>query len=345
MLGRSVKLAFHSTALILVATFTLGFMLALHAKVFGIPLILILTSWLTKYCFVLLDTGLFGNTEPPVLSVEMVNPVSEARPFALCFWIASFVALAIGAWNYAGAGLAFVVGGIGIFLIPAIIGSLGLSSNVFLASLPNRWLHVMWTLGLDYLLITFIMLASAGILYCLISIEAPSWVGMSVEELLLLFIFSCVGSALFERRAVLGLESRSQDEHREERRQREHIRGRQRAMDHAYEQFRHNKPQEGWREVERWLTQHAHGQQRLIEYYAVLKAASAWDDPRPADRLANDLIAILLVQRETGAALEVAEARFASNPLFRATAAVRLAELAGLAGKRALRRQLAGPAS
>jgi hypothetical protein len=31
--------------------------------------------------------------------------------------------------------------------------------------------------------------------------------------------------------------------------------------------------------------------------------------------------------------------------LFRATAAVRLAELAGLAGKRALRRQLAGPAS
>ena len=33
MLGRSFKLAFHSTALILVGTFTLGFMLALHAVI------------------------------------------------------------------------------------------------------------------------------------------------------------------------------------------------------------------------------------------------------------------------------------------------------------------------
>jgi len=344
VLGRSFKLAFHSTALILVGTFTLGFMLALHAGMFGIPLICILTSWLVRYCFVLLDTGLFGNAEPPVLSVEMLNPLDEARPFALCFWIACTVALAIGAWSYAGAGPAFIVSAAGIFLIPAIIGSLGLNSNVYLASLPNRWLNVMWTLGLDYLLITFIMLASAGIIYVLVSIEAPSWIGMSIQELLLLFVFSCIGSALFERRAELGLESRSQDEHREERQQREHIRDRQRAMDHAYEQFRHNKPQEGWREVENWLTTHAQGQQRLIEYYAVLKAASAWEDPRPADRLANDLIAILLAQREAGSALEVAEARFASNPSFRATAAVRLAELAGLAGKRALRRQLAGPA-
>jgi len=345
VLGRSFKLAFHTTALILVATFTLGFMLALRARFFGIPLICILTSWLIKYCFVLLDTGLFGNTEPPVLSVEMLNPLSEARPFALCFWIASCLALAIGAWNYAGAGLAFVVASVGIFLIPAIIGSLGLSSNVYLASLPNRWLHIMWTLGLDYMLITFIMLAAGGLIYLLVSIEAPGWVGISVQQLLLLFIFSCVGSALFERRAELGLESRSQDEHKEERRQREHNRDRQRAVDGAYEQFRHEKPKEGWRELEKWLTVHAQGQRRLIEYYAVLKAASAWEDPRPADRLANDLIAILLAQRDTGAALEVAEARFASNPSFRPTAVVRLTELAGLAGKRTLRRQLAGPTS
>jgi hypothetical protein len=72
----------------------------------------------------------------------------------------------------------------------------------------------------------------------------------------------------------------------------------------------------------------------------VLEAACSWDDVRPADRLANELIDLLLARRDSGTALEVAEQRLASNPQFTPAQAPRLAELAGLAGKRALRRKL-----
>jgi hypothetical protein len=72
----------------------------------------------------------------------------------------------------------------------------------------------------------------------------------------------------------------------------------------------------------------------------VFEAACGWEDARPGDRLANELIGLLLARRQTGVALEVAEQRFAANPQFRPTSAQRLTELAAVAGKRALRRQL-----
>src|SRR5262249_25623138 len=111
----------------------------------------------------------------------------------------------------------------------------------------------------------------------------------------------------------------------------------------AYEQFRVHKPLEGWREIETWLKTHAVGDNTLSEYHAVFDAACAWDDIRPGDRLANELIGLLLVRRQTAAALEGSEQRFTVNPKFRPVNAARLAELAGLAGKRALRRQLETP--
>ena len=69
-------------ALVLVVSFTLGQVLAVRAGLLGIPLAVILVSWFFKYCFVLLDAIVAGEEEPPVLSAEMVNPVSEQRPLA-----------------------------------------------------------------------------------------------------------------------------------------------------------------------------------------------------------------------------------------------------------------------
>jgi hypothetical protein len=83
-----------------------------------------------------------------------------------------------------------------------------------------------------------------------------------------------------------------------------------------------------------------------VEYRAVLEAASKWDDARPADRLANELVALLLAKRANGEALGVVEQRFATNPQFQvlpAAQAVRIAELAGAAGKRSLQRRITPP--
>ena len=72
---------FHSSPLILVVVFTLGLTFSV-GSLFGLPLTFILVSWFAKYCFVLLDSVVAGDEEAPVLSVEMVNPVSEQRPLA-----------------------------------------------------------------------------------------------------------------------------------------------------------------------------------------------------------------------------------------------------------------------
>ena len=61
----------------------------------GIFLGLLLLSWFFKYCFILLDAIVTGAHEPPVLSIEMVNPVDEQRPLAQALLIAGGAMLAV----------------------------------------------------------------------------------------------------------------------------------------------------------------------------------------------------------------------------------------------------------
>jgi hypothetical protein len=120
-------------------------------------------------------------------------------------------------------------------------------------------------------------------------------------------------------------------------------------LDRAHSKFRVRRPGEGWQEIEDWLRPHCRagssGDTCVAEYRAVLDAASKWDDVRPADRLANELVAILLSKRANGEALQVVEQRLATNAQFQIVPpdrSVRIAELAGAAGKRALQRKITG---
>jgi hypothetical protein len=120
-------------------------------------------------------------------------------------------------------------------------------------------------------------------------------------------------------------------------------------MDHAYMKFRVGKPAEGWEEIQTWLTSRGAGADArdilLPEHRAVLAIAERWGDVRAADKLTNELLELYFSRRQAGRALDVVEERLASNPNFKPTQAAhtrRLAELATAAGKRALRRQLAG---
>jgi hypothetical protein len=69
--------------LLLIGTFSVLLIVAAKAGLFGIPLGLIILSWFTKYSFVLMDHLAEGVVEPPVLSIEMVNPLSEQRPMIM----------------------------------------------------------------------------------------------------------------------------------------------------------------------------------------------------------------------------------------------------------------------
>src|SRR5260370_32762116 len=76
-----------------VVVFAILLSIAAKAGLLGIPLALILLSWLFKYAYVLFDHVVRGVDEPPALDIAMMNPVSEQRPIAQIIILAAVAAL------------------------------------------------------------------------------------------------------------------------------------------------------------------------------------------------------------------------------------------------------------
>ena len=340
---RYFLLPFHSTTLVLLGTFTLGWVLVANAGFLGIPMGLILLSWFFKYCFVLLDSITAGSETPPVLSVEMVNPVDEQRPVAQAVIIVFGTLLARAIFEHLGHAAGLVTGSVLLFELPASVAVLGMTGNPFRAVWPPEIWAITRACGREYVLINISMFASGVIVYGLVHLGGPLWLTIASVQLWFLLAFSLVGGAIFEHRIELGIESRTRQEREAERIERQHVLERNRMLDRAHANFRVGKLVEGWQEIQAWLERHTESGQPLRELAAVLRSASSWNDVRPADRLASELIAALLARKENGKALEVLEQRLLSNPSFRPTQpahVARLAELASAAGKPALRRRL-----
>jgi hypothetical protein len=345
-MNRYVLFPFRGGALVLALTFTLGQVLAVHAGFAGIPLALALLSWFFKYCFVLLDAIIIGADEPPVLSIEMINPVDEQRPVAQAILIAAGAMLAVESGKLAGPAIGWMSGMLLLFVLPASIGTMGMTGNALRAAWPPELWSLIHSVGRDYLLLVCGIVGLAGLVLAL-AYYAPVWLLIAGAHMALLLTFALVGSVVHEHRLELGIEYRTMREHIEERSRREHESERNRMMDHAYMKFRVGKPGEGWQEIEAWLQSKRAGEdpgdKLLLEHRAVLATAARWEDVRAADRLTNELVELYFARRETGRALDAVEERLAANPKFRPTHAahtLRLAELAAAAGKRALRRQL-----
>jgi hypothetical protein len=333
---------FHSTPLLLVVTFSVGQLVAIKAGFTGIPLGLLLFSWFFKYCFVLFDSVVAGEEEPPVLSIEMVNPISEQRPLVLAVLVVAEAILVAALPARSGAAFAAVIALTAI--LPAHIAVLGFTRNVAKAIWPPALFTLIRTLGRNYLLLNAVTVACAGVIYWMAAHGTALLPALIAAQLLLLLTFALVAGTLFEHRLELGIDSKTRQERMAERAAREHQAERARMLDIAHSKLRVRKPLEGWQEIEAWLRVHAQGDSQLPEYRAVLQAASEWDDARPADRLTNDLVALLLAKRATGEALLVVEQRLATNPKYQVAPpshAVRIAELAGAAGKKGLQRRLA----
>jgi hypothetical protein len=341
---RYFLLPFHSTPLVLVLTFSIGLLLAIKAGFVGIPLGLLLFSWFFKYCFVIFDSVVAGHDEPPVLSIEMVNPISEQRPLVLAvlIFVAGMAVSALQSRFGAAPGFAAVI--VLTWVLPATIAVLGYTRNVAKAIWPPDLLTLIRILGRDYILLNVVTLASAGAIYWIAMHAASILFVLIATQLLLLLTFCLIAGAMFEHRLELGIDTLTRHERMAERATRESRAERGQMLDTAHSKFRVRKPLEGWQEIESWLRVRAQGESQLTEYRAVLEATSKWDDVRAADRLANDFTALLLTKRANGEALLVVEQRLVTNPKYQVlppAQAIRIAELAGLAGKRALQRRLA----
>jgi hypothetical protein len=347
-MNRYVLFPFKGGALALLITFTLGFVLALHAGLAGLPLGVALLSWFFKYCFILLDAIVTGAHEPPVLSMEMVNPLNEQRPLAQALIIAAGVTLTLELERHAGPVAGWACGSVLLLLLPASIASLGMSGSAWRAAWPPELWSIVHAVGRDYLVLLVAIPGLALLLLALGHFDPPIWMLIAGGQLAFLLAFALIGSVLHEHRLELGIEHQTLHERIAERTERELTGERHRMMDHAYMKFRVGKPLEGWQEIHTWLQSQRTGDDpaghQLREYVALLAIAQHWDDARAADKLTNELVELYFARRETGRALDVVEKRLATNPKYRpgnAAHTLRLAELARAAGKRALRRQLA----
>src|ERR1700722_17544348 len=147
-----VLFPFKGGALALWVIFTFGFDLAFHAGLMGLPFALALVSWFFKYCFVLLDSIVTGAHEPPVLSVEMVNPLNEQRPLGQALLITGGVFLTLAVSHSAGIVSGWICGALLLALLPASIATLGLTSNIVRAAWPPELWSVVRGVGQrDYL--------------------------------------------------------------------------------------------------------------------------------------------------------------------------------------------------
>jgi hypothetical protein len=343
-MSRYLLVPFGVTPLTLVMTFTIGLVIAANTGWAGIPLGVILISWFFKYCFVLLDSVVAGEDEPPVLSVEMVNPLSEQRPVLAALLIGFECAGVVLLGHSFGLIAAFAAGVLVVLALPAHLAALSIGRSVLQAMWPPALVEIARILGRDYLMLTAMILALGLVGFGLAAWLGSVWSGALLVQLFLLTVFALIGGTVFEHRHALGIESKTRAERMAERDAREHQAERHRMLDHAFSSFRVSKPLEGWQQIEAWVRLHAQGEKQDAEYRALLEASSQWDDMRVADRLANDYAVLLLGRRSSGAALSVIEQRVAANPRFRAATpalGVRLAELAGAAGKKGLQRALA----
>jgi hypothetical protein len=344
---RYLAIPLRMAPLLLIGTFSVLLILALKARLLGIPLGLILLSWFTKYSFVLMDRLAEGVTEPPVLSIEMVNPLSEQRPMVMLgLTIGLFYASnAASYWLGERGGLVLMIA-FGAML-PAIVAVQGATGMVVQSLNPRRVLGLIARLRGDYLLI----LGFIGLVWLLARLVLESSIGDALPLVLRiallmyawLAVFSLIGGVLFERRFDIGLDdvhTPESVEASEDDAQTPDERARSKEVDRIYAEWRGGAHANAWKTVLALVSQ---GKDEMAELRWLYRRAAQWPDGRLADRLARELLPRLLAKRITGEALDLVRERLRKDVRFRpagSTDLLALVHLARAAGDRATARLL-----
>jgi len=328
---------FDATTLILVAIFSVGLMLAAQARILGIPLALILVSWVLKYAYVLLNEVAHGVRKTPVLSLEMVNPVEQRPMGQLLIFIAVYSVAQFFEGSLRTAILIFAT-----LLLPASIAVLGASGKFFQALNPVALLRVARELGWLYVQIIAIVVVLNLIAAWVFASDTWFILKIATVQFALLAAFNVIGGALYEKRDELDLDAVEAPELDAEAEAKERSRELAKALDDIYAGVRVRKYAEivpaldkWFGNVERWQLQQDAKQ--------IMTAVLSWQDAKALRPIACSLIARLQAARLSGETLDVLEAaqtQIAALEVDTPEQAARLAELAIAAGRRPLARRL-----
>ena len=344
---RYLAVPLRTAPLLLIGTFSVLLMVALKARFLGIPLGLILLSWFSKYAFVLMDHVAEGAVEPPVMSVEMVNPLSEQRPLVLLMMVIGLFFFANWASHWIGDRGSLMLLLTAGAILPAVVAVQGATNTVVQSLNPRRVLGLIVRLRGDYLLIlgfiALVWLVARFVLDSAIGDALPLVVLVALILYAWLATFVLIGGVLFERRLDIGLDDvhtpesvdpgATDDDAPDER-----IRNRE--IDRIYAEWRGGAHANAWNTV---LELVGKSGDPMAELRWLYQRAAQWPDGRLADRRARELLPRLLVQRSTGEALDLVRERLKKDAQFRPAGSadlLTLVQLARAAGDRATARAL-----
>ncbi|HEY4366196.1 MAG TPA: hypothetical protein VGN07_03110 [Steroidobacteraceae bacterium] len=336
-LARHLLRTFDQTILLLVGAISVGLGLASGAGLLGVPLALILISWFFKYAYALLDEVAHGVEQPPVLSMEMVNPLTQ-RPLAqLAICYAAYAGIL---WTHG-----WLRGTLIVFLLvalPASVAILGVSGKFLQALNPLALLTVIRALGRYYIAVMLAVAAASLLVFWIMPTSLWLIAKLAIAQLAVLAVFNLIGAALYEHRDELDLEVMHSPELSAQRAELERLRRRGRMVDEIYTQARVRKYAAIESILTPWLDATNVTELRTDAPHIVTSAIQ-WNDRQALRVVAAACVARLHSARQTIDALDVFEAALGFDPTFRLgqiQACVELAELAKAAGRRSLTRKI-----
>jgi hypothetical protein len=149
-----------------------------------------------------------------------------------------------------------------------------------------------------------------------------------------------LGGVLHARRHEVGFEPEHSPERRSRLDERDRNRERDRFIDQVFAEFRAGGRGNPFATIQQRANQ---SPSPLAEYLWIYDRVATWPNPKLANRVAQDLLPLLLTARRHGDALKLVKARLHADPDFRPLASehlLKLAELARDAGDRPLARSL-----
>ncbi len=325
--------------LLLILTFSVLMLLAIKATLFGIVLGLLLLTGFFKYSFVLLDELADGRTDPPVLSIEMMNPVESRSLPVLVFVLAMFFASSAAVFWF-GPILSVVIGVLALAALIAIIAVQGATGSLVQSLNPVRCWRLIIRLRGDYLLVLGCALILCAMIGVSRALGLPLLLQIAIFMYAWLALFSLIGGLLHERRLEIGLDDAYEVEALESDDEGELERDRQRNIDRIYAEWRGGSHKNAWQSVTTYLAQSA---EPLAELQWLYERAKAWPDQRLANRLAQEMLPRLFAERRNGDALDMLRERLSATADFRPLASadlIRLVQLARDAGDRRVARDL-----
>jgi hypothetical protein len=327
-----LRLPLHTATLLLIACFTLLLWIAENASLFGLPLLLVVVSWFFKYSFVLLDEIVDGRTEPPALSMEMVNPM-EQRPFGMLllllvgYQLTGYLQPLIGVTGMHALRFA------GVLIIPAMVAVMGITGRFFsglhpaavtqlIARFPIAYGQLVGTIALLWLI-------PAGLIYWF---DATNFVtgllGQALFMYLWLVMMAMIGGILYEQRDELGLEPAITPERAQARQQADIDREHDRFMDGIFAQCRSGTFDKAMVTISTFLD---NSPDPLHEFRWLYAHAAKWPDQRLAARIMQLCLPRLLEARAHSEVLDRMRERLRASPTFRPDTAAQLIRVVTIA--------------